>query len=324
MPETAGPRQAGASRFCHLCGRVLIGRYHRHGNGLVFCEACRAGRPHCPRCDAPLDDAMLARTPALAPGEPALCGRCLRTTPRCAACRRHIVGAWYTFEELLAPSSVRRFCESCVRTRPRCDLCRVPVGAEVAPLDDGQYRCALCATDMVLGDGPVRAVYAEALAGFTRVLGDGLRETPDVEVVGRLAMGDIRRRYARLMPEVGTEGAVGGHHVLGFFVRVHGSSTIYVERGLPRGLLLGTLAHELGHAWQAERAPDLRDPLLCEGFAEWTAHHVLVGSGLRAMAARATRRDDVYGRGLRHFLEVEGAAGHVAVLALATGAAVRK
>ena len=197
MPETAGPRQAGASRFCHLCGRVLIGRYHRHGNGLVFCEACRAGRPHCPRCHAPLDDAMLARTPTLAPGEPALCGRCLRTTPRCAACRRHIVGAWYTFEELLAPSSVRRFCESCVRTRPRCDLCRVPVGAEVAPLDDGQYRCALCATDMVLGDGPVRAVFAEALAGFTRVLGDGLRETPDVEVVGRLAMGDIRRRYAR-------------------------------------------------------------------------------------------------------------------------------
>ena len=43
-------------------------------------------------------------------------------------------------------------------------------------------------------------------------------------------------------------------------------------------------------------------------------------SGLQAMAARATRRDDVYGRGLRHFLEVEGAAGHVAVLALATGA----
>ena len=43
--------------------------------------------------------------------------------------------------------------------------------------------------------------------------------------------------------------------MLGFFVRVHGSSTIYVEHGLPRGLLLGTLAHELGHAWQAERAP---------------------------------------------------------------------
>ncbi len=104
-------------------------------------------------------------------------------------------------------------------------------------------------------------------------------------------------------------------------MRRHGANTIYVERGLPRSLLLGTLAHELGHAWQAAYPAAVRDPLLAEGFAEWIAHHTLVASGLRPVAARATRRDDLYGRGLRQLLEVERRAGREAVLVLARGEA---
>jgi hypothetical protein len=312
MPDEAG--RARDPRFCHLCGQRLVGRYYRAEHGLIFCAACHQTRPRCARCGVPLDDATLAR--ATAPGDARLCRSCLRTTPRCAACHRHIVGSWYTFEELLPPAAVRRFCESCVRSQPRCDLCRVPVGLKTAPLDDGQYRCALCASEMVLGDGPVRAVYDEALAAFARVLGEGLREAPQLEVVGRLQMGEIRRRYER-RTATDEQTSVAGHHVLGFFVRSHGRSTIYVERGLPRNLLLGTLAHELGHAWQAERAPGRRDSLLAEGFAEWTAHHVLVASGLRAVAARSTRRDDLYGRGLRHMLDIERERGREGVLAAA-------
>jgi hypothetical protein len=315
MPDEAVSR-ARDSRFCHLCGARLVGRFYRSDRGLVYCAHCHDTRPHCARCGLPLDDASLAR-PIPPPDDARLCRDCLRTTPRCAACRRHIVGTWYTFEELLPPAAVRRFCEACVRSRPRCDLCRVPVGPETAPLDDGQYRCTLCAEEMVLGDGPVRAVYDEALVAFARVVGEGLREEPGLEVVGRLQMGEIRRRYERRAGPEDQSGGVAGHHVLGFFVHSHGRSRIYVERGLPRNLLLGTLAHELAHAWQAERAPGRRDPLLAEGFAEWVAHHVLVASGLRAVAARSTRRDDVYGRGLRHMLEVEHAQGVAGVLAAA-------
>src|SRR5581483_6371297 len=110
-----------------------------------------------------------------------------------------------------------------------------------------------------------------------------------------------------------------GHHVLGYFVSSNGRTTIYVERALPRPLLLGTLAHELGHAWQALYVPGARDLLLSEGFAEWVAHHVLVGAGLQATAARATRRDDIYGRGLRYFLEIERTSGRAGVLAAIKG-----
>lgn len=310
-----------APRFCHLCGQRLLGRYYIYGGNLAVCAACQHARPHCARCDTPLDDASLARSQSAPPGEPPLCAHCLHTAPRCAACHRHIVGTWYTFEELVPPAAVRRFCERCVSNRPRCDICRAPVSLDAAPLDDGQYRCTLCASEMVLGDGPMRAVYDEAFAAFTRVIGrigGGLRAVPQLEVVSRLRMGEVRRAYERKRPE-NEAASTAGHHVLGFFVSSNGATTIYVERGLPRGLLLGTLAHELGHAWQAERAPRVNDPLLCEGFAEWTAHHVLVASGLRSVAARATRRDDLYGRGLRHMLEVERMRGRTGVLAIAQG-----
>jgi hypothetical protein len=183
-----------------------------------------------------------------------------------------------------------------------------------ATLADGQFRCVLCATEMVLGDEAVRAIFEQALALAERVARVRPARIPHLRIVGRREMGEVRRRFASEIP-TGT----GSHHVLGFFVRERGAASIYVELGMPRPLLLGTLAHELGHAWQVEAAPDLVDPLQREGFAEWVAHRVLVAGGYRRVAARATRRDDVYGRGLRYFLAVERSHGARTVLDVIRG-----
>lgn len=318
-----------ASRFCHLCGRGLSGRYYRYANDLVVCVACQTSRPHCERCDVPLADSDIARARAN-PDRPRLCAACDRSAPRCAACGLPIAATWYTFEELLPQAAVRHFCAACVQSRPRCDLCRAPVAPGTRPLADGQYRCTLCASEMVLDPAGVGAIYREAYTAFAQVVDAPLAVPPRLEVVGRVRMGEIRRAYEHAEPPPqGGESAQGSgsaqpanRHILGFYVRSGSSSTIYVETGLPRGLLLGTLAHELGHAWQAERAPAVRDPLLCEGFAEWVAHHVLLVRGLHPIAARATRRDDIYGRGLRHFLAIEQTVGRSAVFAAATGTPV--
>lgn len=315
-----GPsRPTRAPAFCHYCGGRLVGRYYMYDDRLTICEACHASRPRCARCNVPLDDAAIAAIRAAPGGDPVLCGECRRTVPRCASCRGPIIGTYYSFDELLASTETRRFCGNCVAHRPRCDLCRAPVAPGAVPLDDGQYRCALCAGDLVLRDGDVQALYREALAAFDGVVGGRLGETPRLEVVSRLRMGEVRRRYERVGAHAGTAAEAAGHHVLGYFVRSGGASTVYVERALPRGLLLGTLAHELGHAWQTARAPAMRDPLLNEGFAEWAAHHVLLARGHQVLAARATRRDDLYGRGLRHYLEIERRSGRAAVLAAARG-----
>jgi hypothetical protein len=309
---------ARASRFCHLCGRRLTGQYFRYENALVVCAACQARRPRCVRCSVPL--------PEGAP-EPRLCAACARAVPRCACCGDLIPTTWYTFEDLVPASAPRHFCARCVAERPRCDLCRAPVSpAATSTLPDGQRRCALCAMEMVLATGEAEQVYNAALAAFRRVLEGGAPGTmPRLTLVSRREMSALRQQFGAAVATEGpatttaTVAAAGGHHVLGFFVQAHGTSTIYAETGLPRPLLLGTLAHELGHAWQAERAPGLRDPLLCEGFAEWVAYRVLVSQGHEAIAARALRREDIYGKGLRHYQWIERAGGVPGVLAAATG-----
>ena len=243
-----------------------------------------------------------------------LCARCLRTAPRCACCGKPIIHVEYTFEELLTLPAKRRFCETCVKHQPRCDICRAPVPRVAATLPDGQFRCAACAQEMILDERAVRAVYDHARALLGQAAGIHLQSLPRLAVVGRREMGEVRRRFAAELPA-----EAGGHHVLGFFVRDHLAEKVYVEMGLPRPLLLGTLAHELAHAWQIKAAPALNDEVVREGFAEWVSHHVLVAAGYQQAAARATRRDDLYGRGLRHFLNIERRHGMAAVLERARG-----
>ncbi|HEY7342409.1 MAG TPA: hypothetical protein VH591_16160 [Ktedonobacterales bacterium] len=258
----------------------------------------------------------IARTPTQ--GADPLCATCARDAPRCAGCGLPITSTWYTFEELLPTGAPRKFCPRCVQGRPRCDLCRAPVADGAQPLADGQYRCALCLSEVVLEATDVLTVYHQAVAQVARVLRGHLRETPRLESVSRRKMGEIRRRYEHRS----SEPAAASHHVLGYFVQAHGESTIYAEACLPRGLLLGTLAHELAHAWQTEQGLHLKDAQVREGFAEWVAYRVLTVSGLSSLAERATRRDDIYGRGLRHFLNIENRFGYAGVLKRASGQAL--
>ncbi|MFI5273851.1 MAG: hypothetical protein ACHQ4H_12530 [Ktedonobacterales bacterium] len=315
MPQ---PTQAGsAARFCHLCGRELVGRFYVFDSSLVCCAACHRARPHCARCGVPLDDTALARVRAT-PADPQLCERCRREAKRCACCLRVIVDQqWYNLDDGGSAGELRHFCPSCWRQRPRCDLCRAPCGPGSAKLDDGQYRCARCTSEMVMEPSQVRTLFADAVAAFGQVTGERLARLPQVAPVSRRALAETRRRYGQAEAAAGIATAAD-HHVLGLFVREGPRTTIFVERALPRGVLLGTLAHELGHAWQSERAPEVADLELCEGFAEWVAHGVLARQGYVREAALATRRDDVYGRGLRRYLAAERSRGRTGVLALAT------
>ncbi len=306
------------TRFCNLCGKGIAGRYYQYTNGMTVCELCEQTAPRCARCRAPTSTAgaTVSRRGVL------LCARCSHEINHCDTCGEPILNRWSTVQELVATPAPRRYCEECMRSRPHCDLCQAPVGAGHSKLPDGQYRCALCTSDLVTAESAIHTIYTEALKELGRIVSEPLRQTPPLEVVTRRRMGETRRAYANeagLTTRIGEENA-GGRHVLGFFVRSQGRPKIYVEAGLTRGLLLGTLAHELGHAWQSERlgaAAGAVDSLVSEGFAEWVAYHTLLAHGLRALASRARERDDLYGRGLMRMLSVEQSRGRGAVLAIA-------
>ncbi len=94
--------------------------------------------------------------------------------------------------------------------------------------------------------------------------------------------------------------------------RVH---RIMIVPGLGRSRFRAVLAHELVHAWQAEKGVLRRSRGLREGMARWVEYHVLLRAGLQAEARRLFRlRRFLLGRSWRDILEHERLHGRQATV----------
>ncbi len=91
----------------------------------------------------------------------------------------------------------------------------------------------------------------------------------------------------------------------GRFIQTGERFRIEILRGLSWEKCLETLAHEFGHAWQAENLPGIRDSETREGFAQWTAAKVLENYGLTHLIRQIEERDDLYGKGYRAMIALE-------------------
>jgi hypothetical protein len=173
----------------------------------------------------------------------------------------------------------------------------------------GQNRCGECAQTMVLDDQVVQSLYHMIVQQTRTIFDKDVQQIPLLRIVSPAELAAVRSRYEVVIPVIGA----AQPHVLGFFEQQGLERTIYVERALPRATLIGTLAHEYAHAWQADHAPQTQNLFLREGFAEWVSWSLLVALGRTQEAAHATRREDDYGRGLRHFIALEQRSGRPAV-----------
>lgn len=117
----------------------------------------------------------------------------------------------------------------------------------------------------------------------------------------KAALASPEAHLGRYMPRTGE--AVQVHRIL-------------IRPGLERTRFRGVAAHELVHAWQAERAMLRRSRGLREGMARWVEYHVLLRAGREDLAQALLRiRRYVLGRSLRTILEYEGQHGRQATLA---------
>jgi hypothetical protein len=291
-------------KFCHLCGSQLLFEYTTYSTGLVVCSQCERTAPRCTHCKQP------ART-LQAVDQHRLCSFCLSRLPRCSACNKPIVGTYFRIGD-----SPKPYCVTCSQQRPACHTCGAPLGPDGQQLLGGQYRCGECAKTMVLDDQVAESLYRQVIQHTRAIFERDVQRIPVLRVVEPQELAAVQQQHGRLTPP--SLGA-GMQHVLGFFEQLGQRRTIYVERALPRATLIGTLAHEYGHAWQADYVPHKQGMLVREGFAEWLSWSVLVTLGHTREAARATRREDEYGQGLRHFIALEKNAGRQAVFKEAAG-----
>jgi hypothetical protein len=294
-------------RFCHLCGHRLYGSFVKYDNGLVICIRCHSELPRCHGCGIPSYSLQtVAREPSQqtdsSPTEQ-YCLQCIARMPRCSACGKPIATSY-----LQVGDSPAAYCRQCMAQRPHCDVCGAPLGPGSQILPDNQSRCASCAATAIYHEAEAQQLYQQVIAVTSTTLGLHVAHPPTLHVVSR-------RELDRLRSSFGGEDQIAPQHLLGFFAQRGLLTSIYAEYGLPRALLIGTLAHEFGHAWQAEHCPWHQSEFRREGFAEWVSYRVLLALGYACEAARATQREDIYGSGLRHFISVEQQSGLVGVLA---------
>nr|BBH93956.1 hypothetical protein KTA_21550 [Thermogemmatispora argillosa] len=296
-------------RFCHLCGAplALVGQYLMYPNGLVICPTCESTAPRCQRCGLPGRHLGQA-------GGAVLCPACRSQVAFCGCCGRALLETAY----LIGDSPVK-YCQRCLEERPRCDVCQAPLnerGRLLPGLHGVTRRCALCWAEAVQGPQEAEPLYQRVFAVLQQEPGLALPVLPRLHLCERKVLQELHQQHGRSL-QPGEGGESSDPHLLGMFLQQGQAQDIYIEHYLPRDLFQAVAAHELAHAWQAWQGLQELPLLVGEGFAEWTAYHVLQALGEERMVRRLLRRRDLYGQGLQRFLTLEQRQGRAAVLTAA-------
>lgn len=247
----------------------------------MVCAACNTYAARCRLCQRPMAEQL---------AQDGICAVCLADLERCDTCGRPVdIGIE------LQDGTHRVFCRTCAQTLPACALCRAPTDARGSRLPDGRFRCWLCDLTAVDDPAQAQALYGQILDIAAQRLGLALSiPTPLVPVDSE--------QLRSVLKQINNAHPVESRPLRGIYARKGVKRGIYVELGLRKVQLIEVIAHELGHAWQAERKPLLNDPVLIEGFAEWTAYKVLDALGEFAAMDLMLERTDIYGQGLRRVL----------------------
>jgi hypothetical protein len=288
---------------CNLCGREAGANEYRlfkrrdeaGAKGLVVCAECERDQPRCIVCQMPMREERRAI---------GVCGLCLRDGLVCRACGRRIRDDWTILNGNDGP-----YCSECFRTRERCTLCGVPVGDPPRGLPDERPLCDRCYQTRVTDPAEAHSLFERVLGLLYSGMGMGLNIRPALSLVDH-------ERLVELALNAIPDQADRRDKTLALFTLKGRRRVIYLQDCLPRILLIQVIAHEFAHAWEGENAPLLADPVLKEGFAEWTAYHVLVKLDAHKKAKQMMERADLYGDGLRQLLEVERGGGEPAVVDL--------
>jgi hypothetical protein len=192
------------------------------------------------------------------------------------------------------------FCDECRATATPCAVCGAPT--RTARIRDARWFCPECTRTLIEDAAEIDVAYRGLLRTATERLGLTLSEPPALLVES--ATG-IRAQAGVQEPPVG---------LCGLYVRDgEAPPSIHVIAPLPRARLCAVLAHEIAHAWQAERCPEEQGARVREGFAEWVSWKLLEGiEGGDGERHAIESRTDVYGDGFRLFaaLDARGGADH--------------
>ena len=189
-----------------------------------------------------------------------------------------------------------------------CDFCgKLLTGAEFDVLKDGRERCTECSRTVVNSSQDFETLLIQTRDGLKQKFGIDLPGPIPVKVVSQ-------KKMASMQGSTYVPTKYFDPRAIGLAISRRGSYTLYFENGSPRGPLIATTAHELTHIWQyshwnwdAMKARYGNEFLaVAEGMAKWSEIQYLFLLNevefAERMLANEVVRNDIYGYGLRRFL----------------------
>lgn len=258
--------------YCSRCKQSLHGKY-RTLDGRSFCQACFEAA--APQCD--------------------VCGKNLAQERRY---RRSAIGG-------------RAFCRDCGEAHGRCRDCGLPVAPATHYPNSAYPLCRHCASTAVITQNKLEQLYAEAVETVKQSC--GIYVTLPMELVKFGSNEELKSHPIAYIPgdmipngscnTTFRRSADGGQYVDDIIV--------YIKYGMSEEETFHTLCHEYAHAWDMVCGAKGKDIELCEGFAEWIAYKCLLYRNCDERAQVLEKNtDEIYGGGLRKFLQLEQRLGH--------------
>jgi len=268
---------------CHVCNNPIIGTFWVIGKEHS-CDYCYKNYERCNLCGMPSQFLFTVH-------EKKICYSCQEKAKRCSACGLPIVGRYYNYK---FQSGI--FCEYCEKQAPHCDSCSRPVGLQYIAISDGRKICFECERSAIIDEKQLHELVDLAMAGVNE-LGLKIKHKINYRLISKKLLDER-------IQETEIEDTSGRN--LGLFHRKANKMNIYIQSHLPLQMTLGTICHELGHAWQSENIIIENQPLeLKEGFCEWVSYKVLMKYGYQGQAEMISSRKDLYGKGFKNISQIE-------------------
>ena len=280
---------ADAELKCDLCGKAITGSFNFYPDtGINVCSQCAQSKPKCESCQRPVNKLLQV-------GLARLCERCASNVEKCHSCGTALLRDYNYFEG----NEALKYCSGCVARYPICSDCGAPSGPHATKLNDGRYLCPDCRSLALFEPGLVTPIKKQVISYLDSKM--GIRIKHDIKY--SLQDKDFLKTKSK-----------NTHDDLNaLFYRKGDDYNIYVLYGLRGKDLIGAIAHEITHAWQAENCGNNLQLENLEGFAQWVAYHTLLYFGYEQFAKNMRLGSSVYANGLRKMLEIEKHRGSRAV-----------
>lgn len=280
---------------CEVCQKRKIKMLKYVGKN--FCsEACvRYFAPKCAGCQQSLFQKKFFKDN----GKKYCSKHCLaKNQPPCFTCGAQTL-EFYTYLN-------RRYCPTCSKL-PRCNSCTHP--SKGWGLNDGRTLCNRCVTTGIntferakIEYEKVRKVLATKFAILTsNDISLNLVNANGLKKVEHDYNENERGLYTHKVDTLYSVGLLGGKKVQSQKTKMN----IYILSFLPQDMFREVVAHELMHNWLALNYPEIKDPVIIEGMAEFMASLINKHFGRLSRNKRMLENEDeVYGKGYRKILRV--------------------